>query len=257
MKTTTVLNVAFALALSLLTADAHARGGSGGRSFSSGGSSMRTSQTSSMGSMSKSHQPSSLGNLGQGKKMIKTTSLESGAAKPDLNKGLSPNKSLATKDSFKGMNTKYPWKNGWGYGGYCWGGSWGWGGWGGCYDNWCCGDYYCYQPWCYSPCYDFCGEYNGPGFAATPVRRIARIVNPAETEATLSYSINGEECSLEAGQNREVELADNMTIEFDRGVGDATGRYSLTEGEYRFASTPKGWELYHSSETPAESVAAN
>ena len=83
-------------------------------------------------------------------------------------------------------------------------------------------------------------------------------MNPAETRTTLGFAVNGQAYSLEAGKTQDVELADSAVIEFDRGSGNDTGRYSLSEGVYRFASTPQGWELYRSNDAPlADAVAAD
>ena len=62
---------------------------------------------------------------------------------------------------------------------------------------------------------------------------------------------------LEAGQTKELELAENMVIEFDRGSGNDTGRYMLSDGLYKFASTPQGWELYHATGASQGDVAGN
>ncbi len=84
------------------------------------------------------------------------------------------------------------------------------------------------------------------------------IVNPTETQATLGFTVNGQTYSLEAGKTQELELTQNMVIEFNRGSDNNTGRYALSEGVYRFASTPQGWELYKSNDASlADAVAAN
>ena len=88
--------------------------------------------------------------------------------------------------------------------------------------------------------------------------RTVSIVNPADTQTTLAFAVNGQTYSLEAGKTQDLELNENMVIEFDRGSGNDTGRYSLSEGVYRFGSTPKGWELFRSNDAPlADAVAAN
>jgi hypothetical protein len=173
--------------------------------------------------------------------------------------------------------------NCWWGGGSGWYGGFGFGGWG-------CDDWYgyCYEPY-YSPCYNVCYEYNPayytPSFSAdatpsfgpqestpdqtpapvpspvptpTPVAKIVHLVNPAETQTTLGFAVNGQAYSLEAGQSQDVQINDGAVVEFDRGGDNQVGRYSLSEGTYRFASTPQGWELYRGDAAPAaESVAAN
>ena len=92
----------------------------------------------------------------------------------------------------------------------------------------------------------------------TPATPIAHIVNPAQTQTKLGYTINGQPYSLEPGQSQDVELSTNEVIEFDRGSGNDTARYTLSDGAYTFASTPQGWELYHTSDAqPTDAVASN
>jgi len=155
----------------------------------------------------------------------------------------------------------FPGKSWWGYG-------FGWGGWGGCY-GWDCGWYpgYCYEPWYYSPCYNVCGEYYAPEYPVcdliepdvSPAAGMVRITNPAETQTALSFAVNGQTYSLEAGKTEDIALNSTSVIEFDRGAeNDDPGRYTLSEGAYQFAATPQGWELYRSGDAPqANTVAAD
>ncbi len=57
-----------------------------------------------------------------------------------------------------------------------------------------------------------------PDFAPIllPAAKVVRIVNRAETQTTLGFTINGQAHSLEPGKTQELELTGNMTIEFDR-----------------------------------------
>ncbi len=282
----TTFSVALALAASLLTAEAQAHGGGGhsggGHSggHSSGSHSMHANHSRPGGSSHNSHSSTahnfhqtnfnSLNKLGQSNKLNAANS-KNFASKLNFNKssGKGFNKNFA-KSNYKGMNKKwFPGKSWWGHGGYGWGGWYGWGGYG--YDGYC-GDY-CSDdcPWYYSACYNVCSDYV-PGACScdcasvatdfgpipTPAARIVRIVNPAETQTTLGFAVNDQNYSLEAGQTQDVELADSTVIEFDRGSGNDTARYSLSEGVYHFASTPQGWELFRSNDAPLDgAVAAN
>ena len=73
------------------------------------------------------------------------------------------------------------------------------------------------------------------------------IVNPAQTQATLAYTINGQSYSLNAGQTQPLNVTTSMTIEFDRGLPGDLARYSLTAGTYTFQATDKGWDLVSGS----------
>lgn len=240
--TSTILSVAFALAASFLAAEAQAKGGHVGGHSSSGNRSMNVSQSHSNGSMNKTS--------------LHTTNLTQGH-KPNTGGQKLGNKNF-TKTSFekggKGSKKGWPGKNWWNCGGFCCGGFC-WGGW--WYDG--CDDCDCCEPWYYNPCYNVCGDYYTSDFAvAAAPARIVRIANPAETQSTLGFAIDGQPYSLEAGKVQNVELSDTAVIEFDRGSGDDTGRYTLSPGEYQFGATPKGWELFRAGdESETESVAAN
>ncbi len=264
-NTCTFLSVVLALAVALPAAQARSSGhSSGGHSVS--GSHFHSLGTSHVSSIQNVRPTSFTGQIktGQvntpknlGNKVVINKGLDKG-----LDKGL--NKNLVKNDHLKKFNKKwYPGKNWWGWGyGFGWGGWWGYGGY----------DYCGYCPWYYSPCYNVCSCYYTPcdctydaeaigpegGPQPTPAAKTVRIVNPAETQTTLGFAVNGQPYSLEAGQTRDLELTANEVIEFDRGSGNDTARYSLSDGVYQFAATPQGWELYHSSVAPrAEAVAAN
>ncbi len=212
----------------------------------------------------------SLNKLGQGNTLnkVNTTNLANKLnGNKGFNKGLNKNNkiTIAKFDYGKGMNKKwFPGKSWWGYGFGC-GGSYGCGGYG--YDGYC-GDE---CPWYYSACYNVCSDYVPADFSCdsasgapdsgplpTPAAKIVRIVNPAETQTTLGFAVNGRAYSLEAGKAQDLELADSAVVEFDRGSGNETGRYSLSEGVYSFASTPQGWELYRSNNASLpDAVTAN
>jgi hypothetical protein len=291
--TSTILGVAMALAAGLVT-DAQARGPSGG---SSGGRSTGYSNGYSSGystGYSAQHSGAYSG-VSSGKTNVQTANYQY-AGKPgpsgkpatggmqNGNKGLPANPKMGIAKSKPGSGAyKKPYsgknwwkKNWWDYCGF------GCGGWdygycvGGC-------DWDCCQSWYECPMYNVCGAYSSPDMvgptsvppiaspdtssatspSTTPVQppvtgRIAHIVNPAETQATLGFAIDGKVCSLDAGQTRDVEVTDNTVIEFNRGSENDTVRYQLSEGMYQFASAPQGWELYHSSDSlPVELVADN
>lgn len=71
------------------------------------------------------------------------------------------------------------------------------------------------------------------------------IVNPAETNFTLTYTIDGRDYQLESGKNQQIMVYPDSVIEFGRGGDFPRAKYSLSSGAYTFASTSHGWELYH------------
>jgi hypothetical protein len=69
-----------------------------------------------------------------------------------------------------------------------------------------------------------------------------RIVNPATTGATLTYTLNGQQFGLQPGSMEEVGAA--SVIQFDRGNGLGVVRYTLDCGTYIFtAGSNGGWDL--------------
>jgi hypothetical protein len=73
------------------------------------------------------------------------------------------------------------------------------------------------------------------------------VVNPAENQSTLAYSINSRSFTLKAGESQRLDVTPDMTIEFDRGLSGDPARYPLTAGTYTFKSTDKGWDLVSDS----------
>jgi hypothetical protein len=104
--------------------------------------------------------------------------------------------------------------------------------WSDCLSNkWCAPwrpDCTCCQSWYDTGCYAVCGGYHvcdePSGCSLTPdvspilgpTVKTVRIVNPAETQTTFGFTIDGKTYSLEAGKTQEVELAGNIVIRFDR-----------------------------------------
>ncbi|MGA2255235.1 MAG: hypothetical protein ABSG53_11280 [Thermoguttaceae bacterium] len=175
-----------------------------------------------------------------------------------LDKG---NQFSAGKDSFlaskslnfkKSMYSKYC-KSFWGY---CpWGWCWDWG----CYGSgWgCYGGYY----GCGYCGYDVCGcdyyvpqyiasAYASPAIATAPVTETApvTVINPATSEAALSFAVGGQTYTLQAGESKDIDTASGNEIQFDRGNGD-TARYTLSDGAYTFGAAQSGWELYRGNLT--------
>jgi hypothetical protein len=77
------------------------------------------------------------------------------------------------------------------------------------------------------------------------------IVNPAENQSTLAYSINGQSFTLKAGERHRLDGMPDMTIEFDRGLSGDPAKLPLTAGTYTFKATDKGWDLV--SDSPSAS----
>jgi hypothetical protein len=140
------------------------------------------------------------------------------------------------------------------------------------------GCYHCYDPFWYGPQYDYI--YVAP---APIVRREIRYVEPIEettvetrvlpprvmtkqpvaTSATaksaaagplqiwnsagrkssVAFLVDGQEVALADGQSHTFYGGGSRTVEYDRGNNFGTGRAVLTEGEFEFVVTSRGWDL--------------
>jgi hypothetical protein len=76
-----------------------------------------------------------------------------------------------------------------------------------------------------------------------PRPAIITLLNPARTQATLSYSLGESEYSIAAGETATCEDG-TQVIAFDRGESFGEARYTLEAGgTYQFVSTDHGWDL--------------
>jgi hypothetical protein len=68
------------------------------------------------------------------------------------------------------------------------------------------------------------------------------IVNPAESQATIEYRINGDRFVAKPGMKQRLSAGRSWSIEYDRGSG--TARHHLRPGTHHFRRTDEGWQLY-------------
>ena len=148
--------------------------------------------------------------------------------------------------------------NGGYYGGYGRGGYYGgrgyYGGYGGGY----------YPNYGYSNGYSYPGYNSGTVIDSSPVYNSAPVIsstvvpnnppmrtgggdviieNSAENASTVNYSLNGNNYTIQPGQTQRIANDRQWVVEFDRGEGQGTARYTLSEGRFRFKPTEQGWEL--------------
>ncbi len=103
------------------------------------------------------------------------------------------------------------------------------------------------------PSYSYDGGYTtgywqgaaaNPAATTEPIR--SRVVNPADNQATLRYSVNGRQYSIRPGEQHDFTEPGPGVIEFDRGNNAGLAQYRLSGGVYTFAPTDRGWELFRS-----------
>ena len=89
--------------------------------------------------------------------------------------------------------------------------------------------------------------YKGPGVT---------IVLEDEVGGAVNYIIDGKESAMiQAGQQQTLTAKGKYEIRFSRGKSDdgrdfGQARYTITEGNYHFTVTDKGWELLRDKEQP-------
>lgn len=90
-------------------------------------------------------------------------------------------------------------------------------------------------------------------FSGGPIK----IVNPAKSGVTLSYTLNGNAYTIPPGYSQELQEDRAWVIEFSRGENLDQARYGLQSGVYTFTRTNQGMELYRSEfpQTSAPTVA--
>jgi hypothetical protein len=74
-------------------------------------------------------------------------------------------------------------------------------------------------------------------------------MNPAGNNATLSFSVNGQQFMLQPGFKQDLMGGAGTVVTFDRGGGLGTASYTLSGGTYTFTATPNGWELFRTAPT--------
>jgi hypothetical protein len=150
---------------------------------------------------------------------------------------------------------RYGYNYGYGYPGYSYGNSWPYSGYSsGYYSTPSYGYSYAQPSYDYvQPSYSTDGGYStgywqgaaaNPPANAEPVR--SRVVNPAENQATLRYSVNGRQYSIQPGEQHDFTEPGLGVIEFDRGNNAGLAQYRLSGGVYTFSPTDRGWELFRS-----------
>jgi hypothetical protein len=73
------------------------------------------------------------------------------------------------------------------------------------------------------------------------------LVNPANSQGTLNYNINGNHYVAEPGMSQKLAPRANgreWVVEFDRGATFGSATYKLAPGTYNFTPTDQGWQLY-------------
>lgn len=70
-----------------------------------------------------------------------------------------------------------------------------------------------------------------------------QIWNSAGRRASVAFLVDGQEVALADGQSHTFYGGGSRTVEYDRGGSFGTGRVVVTEGQYEFVVTGRGWDL--------------
>jgi len=76
-----------------------------------------------------------------------------------------------------------------------------------------------------------------------PQPAVITLMNPADTNAPVNYSLGNNQYSLAAGDEM-VHEEGAQVISFNRGGQFGEARYTLQPGTYRFVATNHGWDLH-------------
>lgn len=82
------------------------------------------------------------------------------------------------------------------------------------------------------------------------------ITAPAANDKPIEYMLNGQPFTIKPGQSQKFNHDRDWIVDFDRGNGKGTGKYSLKAAAYKFKQTSNGWELFEAArpEPPADSA---
>ncbi len=82
------------------------------------------------------------------------------------------------------------------------------------------------------------------------------IMAPAANDKPVEYQLNGQSFSIKPGQSQKFNHDRDWIVEFNRGDGKGSGKYSLKATTYKFKMTDNGWELFEAAkpEPPTDDI---
>lgn len=83
------------------------------------------------------------------------------------------------------------------------------------------------------------------------------ILSPAANDKPIEYMLNGQTFTIKPGQSQKFNHDRDWIVDFDRGNGKGTGKYSLKATTYKFKMTDNGWELFEAAKPEPPTPAAN
>lgn len=143
-----------------------------------------------------------------------------------------------------------------GYGGYGYGGYPGYG-----YGYYSTPRYYYSTPTYVTPSYSYpstviinsTSSVPAPTFDNGPIV----ILSPATNDKPIEYMLNGQSFTIKPGQSQKFNHDRDWIVDFDRGNGKGTGKYSLKASTYKFKMSDNGWELFEAAKPEPPTPAAD
>ncbi len=85
------------------------------------------------------------------------------------------------------------------------------------------------------------------------------ITAPATNDKPVEYLLNGQSFTIKPGQSQKFNHDRDWVVDFNRGEGKGTGKYSLKATTYKFKMTNNGWELFEAAkpEPPMDDVSSD
>lgn len=94
-----------------------------------------------------------------------------------------------------------------------------------------------------------------PQWSAAPASKSAssqtlQIWNASGQRIPVAFLVDAKEIELADGQSHSIHGGKQRVVEFDRGGTYGTARYAVTDGQYEFVITDRGWDLVRKKSLP-------
>ena len=89
-----------------------------------------------------------------------------------------------------------------------------------------------------------------PATAKTASSSTLQIWNNAERDVPVAFLVDSREIELADGQSHSLRGDKQRIVEFDRGGDFGTARYAVTDGQYEFIITDRGWDMVRKKSAP-------
>jgi hypothetical protein len=94
-----------------------------------------------------------------------------------------------------------------------------------------------------------------PQWSAAPASKSTssstlQIWNASGQRIPVAFLVDSQEIEISDGQSHSLRGDKQRVVEFDRGGNYGTARYAITDGQYEFVITGRGWDLVRKKSLP-------